>query len=440
MKQNNKKTKKFQSKKIQTSFTSKKLTQYAGLSPLMKRISADGIPSDFDKLFPTTIITNATKFSTTQILLSILLASLSGVNRLSRIANFTKDILVRILLNVKSSGISDDSISLRLKNLGQQGAHRLHEYILSHNQKYLQRKRLDRITLDCDSTVSTVFGCQEGAAKGFNSHKKGAKSYHSLLGFVSECKIVLNTWFRTGSSYTSNGIVEFLKQTKVYIPTAVSTVFFRADSGFFSGELFDLLEEYQWEYLVKVKIKNLTTLLKSQTWELVSPEKGISICEFTYQSKSWKKKRTLRAIRTIKEYEYQEFFGKSIEVPVYEYACYCSNLEGTAIDLHENYKKRSISETWIEQIKNHLRGCKTLTNNFHSNDILWQLALFAYNLSVIFREVKKEYWRQEHRTFKEFFITLPALVTAGARQTRLLLYEHYYDKVKWEEFKNLLAS
>ena len=43
-------------------------------------------------------------------------------------------------------------------------------------------------------------------------------------------------------------------------------VFFRADSGFFSGRLFDTLESFCWDYLVKVKLKNLEKLLQAQIW------------------------------------------------------------------------------------------------------------------------------------------------------------------------------
>ena len=107
---------------------------------------------------------------------------------------------------------------------------------------------------------------QEGAAKGFNTTKKGAKSYHPLLVFVSEMKLLYHTWFRTGSAYTSNGIADFLKKVKTSLPGTIDKVFFRADSGFFSGELFDLLESYGWDYLVKVKLKNLKKLLESKTW------------------------------------------------------------------------------------------------------------------------------------------------------------------------------
>ena len=41
--------------------------------------------------------------------------------------------------------------------------------------------------------------------------------------------------------------------------------------------------------------------------------------------------------------------------------------------LHELYKQRSTSETWIEHVKGHTMAGSTLTDDFWANDILWQL-------------------------------------------------------------------
>jgi hypothetical protein len=114
--------------------------------------------------------------------------------------------------------------------------------LLSKNARWLEVSGLESITLDADSTVKSVCGNQQGAARGFNTTKKGAKSYHPLLVFVSEMKLLYHTWFRTGSAYTANGIVDFLKEVEASLPENIAKVFFRADSGFFSGKLFDLLE------------------------------------------------------------------------------------------------------------------------------------------------------------------------------------------------------
>jgi len=120
-------------------------------------------------------------------------------------------------------------------------------------KKWVTKCGLSRITIDCDSTEETVYGNQEGASKGYNPKNRGKKCYHPLLCFCSEMKIVLNTWFRPGNTYTANGIVEFMKQTLAALPGKVKKIFFRADSGFFNGQVFDLLEEKGHEYLVKVK-------------------------------------------------------------------------------------------------------------------------------------------------------------------------------------------
>jgi hypothetical protein len=51
------------------------------------------------------------------------------------------------------------------------------------------RKNLNnyqRITLDIDSHVKTVYGNQQRAKKGYNPKKPGRKSFHPLLCFIGE--------------------------------------------------------------------------------------------------------------------------------------------------------------------------------------------------------------------------------------------------------------
>jgi hypothetical protein len=80
-------------------------------------------------------------------------------------------------------------------------------------------------TLDADSTVKSVCGNQEGAEKGFYTTLKGAKSYHPLLVFVSEMKLLYRTRFRTASAYTAYAVVEFLKDVQSSLPQTIRKVF-----------------------------------------------------------------------------------------------------------------------------------------------------------------------------------------------------------------------
>lgn len=402
-----------------------------------KYIQVQGIGNLLDRLFPT-VKQNATKFSTTQIMLAIVLASMSDVHRMNRIENFTCDPLVQHLLGLKED-IDQDSLTGRLKALGQRGAFSLQEGLFRTTGKMLKKSNLSYITIDCDSTVETVYGNQEGAAKGYNPHKLGANSYHSQLCFCTEMKLILNSWFRTGSAYTSNGICEFMKQTLASLPRRIRKIFFRADSGYFNGELFDLLEGERHDYLVKVKLKNLNKLMLEQEWLSIGEKE--SVCEFEYQAKGWKKSRTLRGIRILTGYKETNFFGKTILEPEYEYFCYCSNLndkDGKA--LHELYKKRAESENWIEQAKNQLHASQTLTDDFSANDILWQLAVLGYNLSVMMRyEANSKIWRQEHLTFFRWFINVPGKVVKTARKVTVKMSRHYWYADQWRDFEQRLS-
>lgn len=62
-----------------------------------------------------------------------------------------------------------------------------------------------------------------------------------------------------------------------------------------------------------------------------------------------------------------------------------------AVGLHELYKQRSVSKMWIEQVKGHVMAGSTLTDNFWANDILWQLNVLSYNLSVMMRQKKSKF-------------------------------------------------
>ena len=128
------KTMEFKTGKADKNFTEERLTSYTGLTVVSRYIQAQGIGSLLDGLFPTTK-QNVTKFSTTQIMIAVVLVSLLDVHRMNRIENFTCNPLVQHLLNLKED-IDQDTLAVRLKVLGQKGA--------------------------------TVYGNQEGAANGYH--------------------------------------------------------------------------------------------------------------------------------------------------------------------------------------------------------------------------------------------------------------------------------
>ncbi len=422
-----------QQPKIKTSFTGVRLTQYAGLSVIDRFINRLGLREHFDQLF-TTPHTNATKHYHWQVILGIVLSNFCGVHRMQAMEQFTAYPLVKKLLRLKNR-LDANTIANRLIGFGQKGAVSFRESLIPMVKSWIAKGTSKTITLDLDSTVVGVYGHQEGTAKGYNPHKKGQKSYHPLLAFVSELKLVAHSWFREGSAYTANGVCEFVKELQMRLPETLMEIIVRADSGFFCGKFLDLLEEWKWRYIIKVKLKNLDTLLKNQTW--MTMDERVSVCEFTYRCKDWTKSRTLSAVRTVKEYVQVWMFDHYECAPVYVYACYVSNIECLSVlEKHKLYTQRGTSENWIEQTKNQLLAGKTLTHHFYANDLFWQCSILAYNLSVMMRfEADEKVWRQEHKTFREWFIKLPAKIVESARQISIRMYEPYYYRKHWLDFE-----
>ena len=206
----NKQKIRYKTQNIKHFFTGTKLTKYAGLSPIMNFINKLKIGEQINELFPTEK-TNAVKFSNGQIILSLLLSSLSGVNRAVRIANFTADSLVQTVLNLRKN-LNKDVIGERLKKFGQQGSVLFQEYTFKKVSQWITESKLSALTIDCDSTVETVYGNQQGAEKGYNPVKKGAKSYHPLLAFISELNI--------GKKNTTPSEIGLLNYRQKYSPAA----------------------------------------------------------------------------------------------------------------------------------------------------------------------------------------------------------------------------
>jgi hypothetical protein len=97
--------------------------------------------------------------------------------------------------------------------------------------------RFDNYTLDCDSSVLTRYGEQEGSKRGYNPHKPGRPSHHPIIAFVADVKLVANLWIRSGNTSSSEGFVPFLEDTFQKLKNK-SLSLLGLDSGFYDKEVF----------------------------------------------------------------------------------------------------------------------------------------------------------------------------------------------------------
>ena len=93
--------------------------------------------------------------------------------------------------------------------------------------------KFDNFTLDCDSSVMTRYGTQQGSKKGYNPTKRGRPSHHPLIAFIADVKLVANMWLRSGDTSSSTNFLSFLEDTLAKLKNKTIGLI-RLDSGFCS--------------------------------------------------------------------------------------------------------------------------------------------------------------------------------------------------------------
>jgi len=425
-------------KNVKVEFTAKNLTGNAGLVNFGRFIKKLGLPALLSNRIGIVRGANA-DYQAKDVIIMLILAVLAGAKHMSHVVIIRADSVIRTLFNWEEFPV-DCTFSRIFKLFTHCNCNELSEIESIVRKKVWGKKWFGRITFDMDSTVRGVFGSQEGAAKGFNPKKKGQKSYHPLLCFIAENRECLHNWFRTGSAYSANGCVEFMKECFEKIPNRVWKVFVRADSAFFNGKLLEFLEKMHSGYTIKVNMKGLVALLEKQKWKKIRNQPGFESTEFEYQCKGWNKPRRFVAVRQLIEYEIEEERPPVSKVE-YHYFCYVTNMKKSPWGTHKYYGKRSTSENWIDWCKNQMAACSILTDGFWANSAIFQVCILAYNLMVWMMWINTDRgFREEPNTIRLFLIRVPGKMVCRGRQWVLKLEKNYFFKSTWLEIEGSIAS
>ena len=253
--------------------------------------------------------------------------------------------------------------------------------------------RFDNYTLDCDSSVLTRYGAQEGAKRGYNPHKPGRPSHHPIIAFVSDVKLVANLWLRSGNSGTSEGFVPFLEDTFNKLQ-GKNISLLRLDSGFFGKDVFDYLELRQKpvNYIVAARFYQPIQRIVSgkQSWTIL--DDGIEISELQYQSPVWDKSRRMIVVRQkvdrrpkaagkmLKLFKDEDYYRQ------YRYSAYITNLSLSAADVWRLYRGRADAENRIKELKFDFGFDSFNMRSFFGSEIALTFAMLAYNLMALFRQ------------------------------------------------------
>lgn len=297
--------------------------------------------------------------------------------------------------------------------------HAAHNALRTH---FLNRSfPVSAICLDFDSTARTLYGNQEGAARGYNPHHKGKKSYHPLICTEAHRQECLGGALRYGNVHTAAGVKEMLDEVLALLPKGTRSLRTRADAGFYDGDFAAKLSQNQVEFAI---VARMTEPLKHKVpglrYQKVS--KTLATAEFPYKPHGWDKKYRFVVLReklTEKQDEQLTLFKSN----AYAYHVIVTNLPLTPYGAFRFYEDRSAMERIIRIARDDYSFGTAPTNNFKANALYAELSMLAYNLVIWFKLLcLPEDWRSYTvGTLRHKLLLIPGIFTKTGNRPSLKL-------------------
>lgn len=294
----------------------------------------------------------------------------------------------------------------------------------------------NNFTLDFDSTVITRYGDQEGSAKGYNPKKPGRKSHHPLLAFVADVHMVANFWLRSGAAHSANNFEAFLRESLSYLEHKRIGLL-RADSGFYSKEIFEIIESQAIDYIIAcpMYITLQQKIFSQKAW--LQLEEGVEICEFNYQSPKWETPRRIVTARqkisvrpkatgkTLSLFEEDEILRG------YRFASYITNLTLPPVEVWRLYRGRANAENQIKELKYDFGLDKMNVRGFDATEASMNFIMVAYNLMSLFKQViVKDKIKPTLKTLRFTTINVGSYIVQNGRN-RILKMSVHMNRRNW---------
>ncbi|MDD3543451.1 MAG: IS1380 family transposase [Petrimonas sp.] len=374
------------------------------------------------------------------IVTSLVASYLIGCERIEHLNEFRQDPLLLAYLGVKK--LPDPSLYRKdLRRFGKGGLEDLGRILSILAHPILVRN--GRVILDIDTTVGTVYGSQEGAAKGYNPTKHGRLSYRSSLIFDGLSRTCLSAEQWSGNVNGSNdNTIEQLDTTIRRLPHGVTVTAIRSDSDYANPNMYTYLEENEIGYAIKLpRNKRLFKQLeKGILWDTRVCSDGVIIQtgSIQYRAESWDRRRRVVVIRKI----YPNDSAQTSLLKDEEYQFIVTNLPWSSYDIWVFYNQRANAENFIKESKLGFNIDSISTSDFAANKADLFCRMIAYNLFILFgtEALPEELSNITVRTFRRMFVNVPCVIVNHAGRRIMRLPEDYQYITEWQDIRQNLTG
>jgi hypothetical protein len=274
--------------------------------------------------------------------------------------------------------------------------------------RVMKARKLTRIVLDMDSSVSETYGRQEGSA--YNGHF-GCTCYHPLFCFNHEGDLE--------GALLQEGSVHSAKDWKATLEPIVARYrdpgiarYFRGDAAFANPDIYEYLESESYGYAIHLPANDILwrEIEHVRTRPIGRPPKApiVRYHDFKYQAHGWSHPR-----RVIAKVEWHR--GELL--PRVEFIV--TNLGMRAENVVHFYNQRGTTEQWIKEGNNAVKRTRFSYRDFADNAVRLQLFALAYNFGKFLRHLAlpKPIWHWSMTTLREKLIKIGSKLVRHARYT-----------------------
>jgi hypothetical protein len=239
-----------------------------------------------------------------------------------------------------------------------------------------RHRKLTKLILDMDSSVSETYGHQEGTA--YNGYFT-CMCYHPQFlfnQFGDLERVMLRRGNRGSAKYWRRVLLPVIERYRgLDIPK-----FFRGDAAFAGPKLLRLLEQKDFRYAIRIK-SNAVLERKIAHWlrrPVGRPSRKPKVFYYNlrYQAGSWE---CARRVVVKVEWHAGELFPRVGFI--------VTNLKWRAKKVVRFYNRRGTAEQWIKEGKNAVKWTKLSCRRFQDNAVRLQLFALAYNLANSLRQL-----------------------------------------------------
>jgi hypothetical protein len=367
----------------------------------------------------------------TQLQLLLDLAVVGG-ERIFRLETFAADPLFKHLAGGFVPSI--DTLYDDLRRLGPAELEGLEKLASVHGLAPVRAAKFERLTIDIDTTVTPVFGFQEGALPGPNPRYHGRPSYHPILARVAETQTLLGARLRPGNRGFGELDVEDVEQWLDRVreasgPNTILTV--RIDAAGDCADILAAIQRKKAYFLVKAKQGSglISSVKFAPKWRVLDrdafgrPCREMAIVDFVRDSWPDDLAASTRVIairdndrRSGRQVCLWDDLDHSVQV-------YLTNdLDQDPAVLAASYDGRAGIETLISDLKSDFGIGKVSTSSFDANEALFLIRVLAYNLVRRWIQASSSMIRSWRMSWiREAYILIPGrlLRAGGSLELRL---------------------